>query len=337
MKLDVEAVAKQLNNETLAAFQGKKILITGGGGYIASRIVNLLQDIDCSVIRLARPDAFLSPANGRLKIQDIVGDVRQIAVWEQALRDIDIVFHLAAQTSAYEANREPVDDLQSNVMPMLHMLETCLRKGWHKIILFSSTVTIAGIPVFLPVSEAHPENPVTIYDLHKQMAENYLKYYIKQDAIRGAVLRLANVYGPGPKSSRSDRGILNQMIRKALAGEPLTVYGVGAQLRDYVYVDDVALAFLDAAGKIESVNGRHFVIGSGQGYTIAQAMSLVSERVALKTGIAVPVLHVDSPSSLLPIESRNFVADTGQFNGATGWKAHYSLADGIDRTVEAYL
>lgn len=325
------------NNEVLNSFRDKHILITGGGGYLASYIVRLLKDVDCFVVRLGRPGALFSPVAGRAKVHNIVGDVRDTAIWEEALLNIDVVFHLAAQTSAYEANRNPVDDLQSNVMPMLYMLETCLKKGWGKIIIFSSTVTIAGIPVFLPVNENHPENPVTIYDLHKQMAENYLKYYIKQDAVKGAVLRLANVYGPGPKSSRSDRGILNQMIRKALAGEPLTVYGTGDQIRDYVYVEDVSLAFLKAASNIESVNGRHFVIGSGQGYTIAQAMSLVSERVALKTGIAVPLVHVDPPSSLLPIEYRNFVADTGQFSGATGWMAHYMLAEGIDLTMERYL
>lgn len=321
----------------MEAFQDKNILITGGGGYLATRMVKLLQDIDCSIVRLDQPGASLSAVAGRVKIHDLVGDVRQMEVWEEALSNIDIVFHLAAQTSAYEANKNPVADLQINVMPMLYMLETCLRKCWQKIILFSSTVTIAGIPITLPVNETHAENPITIYDLHKKMAENYLQYYIKQNVVKGAILRLSNVYGPGPKSSQSDRGILNQMIRKALAGESLTVYGTGDQLRDYVYIDDVAFAFLKAVNTIETVNGRYFVIGSGQGYTIAQAMSLVSERVALKTGKAVPLSHVDPPPSLLAIEYRNFIADTGQFRAATGWKAHYNLADGIDRTVERYL
>jgi UDP-glucose 4-epimerase len=325
------------NNEVLSCFRDKHILITGGGGYLASCIVGLLQDVDCFVVRLDRPGTLFSPVTGRAKVQNIVGDVREMSTWEKALLNVDIVFHLAAQTSAYEANKNPVVDQQINVMPMLYMLETCLKKGWQKVILFSSTVTICGLPVFQPVNENHPDNPITIYDLHKQMAENYLKYYIKHDAVKGAVLRLANVYGPGPKSSRSDRGILNQMIRKALAGEPLTVYGTGDQLRDYVYVEDVALAFLKAASNIESVNGRHFVIGSGQGYAIAQAVSLVSERVALKTGIAVPLIHVDPPSTLLPIEYRNFVADTGQFSEASGWHAKYKLADGIDFTLKEYL
>jgi UDP-glucose 4-epimerase len=326
-----------LKNEVLNSFHNKHILITGGGGYLASCIVKLLQDVDCFIVRLDRPGALFSPVVGMAEVHNIVGDVRDTSVWEEALLNIDVVFHLAAQTSAYDANTNPVEDLRINVNPMLYMLETCRRQGWKKNIIFSSTVTIAGLPVFLPVNENHPEDPMTIYDLHKQMAENYLKYYIKQNVVKGAILRLANVYGPGPKSSRSDRGILNQMIRKALAGEPLTVYGTGDQIRDYVYVEDVSIAFLKAAGHIESVNGRHFVIGSGQGYTIAQAMSLVSERVALITGKAVPLEHVAPPSSLLPIESRNFVADTRKFNEATGWEAYYMLAEGIDLTMKRYL
>lgn len=325
------------NNEVVNSFHDKHILITGGGGYLASCIVKLLQDVDCFIVRLDQPGALFSPVAGRAKDRNIVGDVRDTAIWEEALLNIDVVFHLAAQTSAFDANKNPVDDLSINVNPMIYMLETCRRHGWEKNIIFSSTVTIAGMPIFLPVNENHPENPMTIYDLHKQMAENYLKYYIKQNIVKGAILRLANVYGPGPKSSRSDRGILNQMIRKALARKPLTVYGTGDQIRDYVYVEDVSIAFLKAASNIKSVNGRHFVIGSGQGYTIAQAMSLVSERVALITGIAVPLEHVAPPSSLLPIESRNFVADTKQFNEATGWAAHYMLADGIDLTVKGYI
>lgn len=304
---------------------------------MASSIVRLLQDVDCFIVRLDRPGASFSAVAGRAKMHDFIGDVRDTAVWEEALLNIDIVFHLAAQTSAYEANKTPVDDLKSNVMPMLYMLETCFRKNWQKTILFSSTVTITGLPISLPVDETHQDNPITIYDLHKLMAENYLKYYIKQGAVNGAILRLANVYGPGPKSSRSDRGILNQMIRKALAGEPLTVYGTGDQLRDYVYVEDVALAFLKAAYSIESVNGRHFVIGSGKGYTVGQAMALISERVGLKTGRNVPLEHVVPPSPLLPIESRNFVADTRQFCEATGWQAQYKLPEGIDLTMEGYL
>jgi UDP-glucose 4-epimerase len=321
-----------------AEYTGKRILVTGGAGYLATSLAGLLKDVDCRIIRLDRSAAVFMPIQGNASFEDISGDVRQRSIWDEVLGNVDVIFHFAAQTSAYAANENPAADMEINVLPMVQMLESCRLKGIGQIILFSSTVTIAGIPDYLPVNEAHPENPLTIYDLHKLTSENYLKYYTRLGYVRGSVLRLSNVYGPGPRSSRSDRGILNQMTQRAMAGEPLTVYGEGEQMRDYVYVEDVARAFLSAAANIDKLNGRHFIIGSGQGYTIAQAMRLVAERVARKTGKEpVPVIHIDPTSPQSPIEARNFVADSSQFMRLTGWKAEYSLTEGIDHTIEGLL
>jgi nucleoside-diphosphate-sugar epimerase len=250
---------------------------------------------------------------------------------------LDVVFHLAAQTSTYEANRDPRSDLENNVLPMLLMLQTFHERKLFPAIVCASTVTICGLPERLPVNEDHPDAPVTVYDLHKQMAENYLKYHVRARTARGAVLRLANVYGPGPRASRADRGILNQMVGRALRGEALTVYGRGEQIRDYVHVDDVASAFLEASARLDTLRGVHFIIGSGEGYSIAQALQLVAERVAVRTGKIVPVINVDPPAGLSPIEARNFVADSRRFKEITGWRAHYALADGIDTVVESLV
>ncbi|MCK4783646.1 MAG: hypothetical protein KAV87_07850, partial [Desulfobacteraceae bacterium] len=106
-------------------------------------------------------------------------------------------------------------------------------------------------------------------------------------------------------------------------------------IRDYVYVEDVISAFLRAAIHIKQLNGKHFVLGSGQGYTIAQAINLIADLVALKTGHRVTVKHTKPPSpQSLPIEGRNFIADTRQFALAAGWQARYSLTDGIRQTLE---
>jgi UDP-glucose 4-epimerase len=195
---------------------------------------------------------------------------------------------------------------------------------------------VAGIPSRLPVGENHLDHPVTVYDLHKQMAEQYLCWYAEQGLVRGVTLRLANVYGPGPRSSRIDRGILNQMILKALAGETLTVYGAGDQVRDYLYVEDAARAFLSAALHSEALNGKYFVIGSGRGHTIAEAVNLVADLAKAKTGRPVTVDHIPPPKNILPIEQRNFVADSGQFSQATGWQAGIPFARGIELTMEAF-
>jgi UDP-glucose 4-epimerase len=319
------------------SYSGKRILITGGAGYLAASLVAQLQDIDCRLIRLDRPGSKFTPTSGKAQVLDIEGDIRDRAVWESLLPNVNIVFHFAAQTSVYVAAQNPHADLNVNVLPMLHLLETCRGKDLYLDVLFSGTVTEVGLPSQLPVDESHADHPITIYDLHKWMAENYLKHYARECVVRDAVLRLANVYGPGPRSSSADRGVLNKMIQKALNGETLTIYGQGQYVRDYVFVDDVARAFLRAETEIEQVKGQHFVIGSGQGHTIAQAINLVAERVEIMTGQRAPVIYVDPPESLSPIEARNFVADSSKFVRLTGWHANYSLSEGIDRTIKFYL
>jgi nucleoside-diphosphate-sugar epimerase len=188
----------------------------------------------------------------------------------------------------------------------------------------------------LPVSEALPDRPVSTYDLHKLTAETYLKLYARSGTVRGACLRLPNLYGPGPRSSSRDRGILNLMIRRALGGEPLTVYGRGEFIRDYLFVEDAVAAFVEAARRPSAINGEHFVLGSGAGSTIAEALGLVAEVVARRTGRRVRVEHVPPPADLAPIEQRNFVADVRKIYAATGWRPVRSLPEGIERTAEAF-
>ena len=325
-----------MTNQILPHYTGKRILVTGASGYLATNLIHSLKNIDCTIVSLSR-DSKLLPVNEIAKFVDITGDICRREVWRQALENVDIVYHFAAQTSVYVADETPLADLEINVVPMLNLLETCRTIKVQPIIIFSGTVTEAGIPKSMPVNETHEDCPITIYDLHKLMAENYLKYYSQQGIVKGTILRLPNVYGPGPKSSSLDRGVINIMIRKALAGESLTVYGRGDCLRDYVYVEDVISAFLRVAIHIEQLNGKHFVIGSGEGHTIAQVINLVADRAALKTGNRVPVTHIDPPTPLHPIEFRSFIADSKLFADSTGWKPEYSLVEGIDHTIHTLL
>lgn len=320
-----------------AWYDGKTVFITGGAGYLATNLIRALLGIRCRINRLDRAGAVFEPFCGEAQVRDLVGDVRDPSTWKRELAEADIIFHFAAQTSTYVANADPPADLDSNVIPLLRLLEACRAESWRKTILFSSTATICGLPEHLPVSEDFPDRPVTVYDLHKMMAEQYLKYYAREGIVGGAALRLANVYGPGPSSSRTDRGILNQMIRRALSGEALTVYGSGEQLRDYIHVEDVVMAFLRGAMQIPLLTGGHFVIGSGRGHSLTEAMRLIADRVVLQTGKKVSVKHIDPPSPQSPIEYRNFVADSRRFTELTGWKAHYTLAEGIDQTIGRFL
>jgi len=255
--------------------------------------------------------------------------------WQNSLEEIDVVFHLAAQTSVATAAKNPPADFESNVRPLLQLAEVASENHWCPAVIFAGTVTEIGIPRRLPVNESYPDHPITIYDIHKWMAEQYLKYYARQRILRGATLRLANVYGPGPASQSQDRGVLNQMIRRALKGEILTLYGPGEQLRDFLYVEDASLAFLAAGTSIERINGRHFVIGTGKGHTLAEAFHLVADQVAQVTGRRVEVQKIQPSAPLLPIEERNFTADSRSFSEITGWSPRTSLSEGIAKTIQA--
>lgn len=313
-----------------------RFLITGGAGYLGSSLTRQIAARGDRVRRLFRGDKHPEPIAGGL-IEDFHGDITSRADLERALADVDVVLHLAAQTSIYVADADPLADLEANVRPMLALLEACRARGGCPTVILASTATLAGIAPKLPVSEDARDDPATTYELHKQIAENYLKHYVKQGVVRGCALRLANVFGPGPKSSRPDRGILNGMVRRALAGETLKVFGTGEFLRDYIYVDEAARAFLCAADRPDAVNGRHFFLATGVGHTLAEAIGLVARLVSERTGKVVGVEHVPPPPTLAPIENRSFVADVEPLWQAAAFRAEVSLEQGLQRTIEYFI
>lgn len=316
----------------------KRVLITGGAGYLAYSLLNLLKDRAASIVRLDRPGAVFFPVHGSACVTDAQLDVRDEGVWENRVEHADVVFHLAAQTSAAKADADPEADWAINVAPVSALIESCRRVRAIPTVLFAGTATECGLTDRLPADETVPDRPVTTYDRHKLMAERELEQADRAGIIRAATLRLCNLYGPGPRSSNADRGILNRMIRRALSGEPLTIYGTGQYMRDYLFVEDAARAFLAAAENVEKVRGAHFVIGSGTGHTIQQALELIAGQVAARCATPpVPVVHVDPPVPLAPIEKRNFVAAPALFRRRTGWCVQTDFAAGIRRTTDFFV
>jgi UDP-glucose 4-epimerase len=313
----------------------KHFLITGGAGYLGSSLVRAIVARGDRVRRLFRGDKTPEPLASN-RIEDFRGDITSRADLERALADIDVVVHLAAQTSIYVADADPLADLEANIRPMLSLLEACRARGGCPTLVLASTATLAGIAPPLPVGANTPDQTATIYELHKQSAERYLRHYCEKADVRGCSLRLANVFGPGPKSSRPDRGILNGMVRRALAGETLKIYGTGQFLRDYIYVDEAARAFLCAADHDAALDGRHFYLASGTGHTLAEAVKMVARLVGERTGSTVPVEHVPAPPTLAPIETRNFVADTEPLWQAAGFRSTVSLEQGLRQTIDYF-
>jgi nucleoside-diphosphate-sugar epimerase len=309
----------------------QRILVTGGSGFIGSHLCEYLVRAGCEVRRLTRHPAQSQTDN----VTDIVGDIRDVDIWDEQVREVDVVVHLAAQTSTYVANDDPLGDRAINVEPFLRLLETCRRSSRKPFIVLASTVTVVGVTDRTPVDEQSTCAPVTVYDAHKLMVEQYLETYCRLGYARGTTLRLANVYGPGRSGNTQDRGILNSMVRRAMAGLPLTVYGTGEFLRDYIYIDDVGRAFAAAIDCPSETNGKHWIIASGQSHTIKEAFQMISEEAASRTGIRVDVESVAPSYELSPIEARNFVANIAAFSSVTGWRPSVTLAEGIDLTLGA--
>ena len=321
----------------ISYYKDKVILITGGAGYLGSSIINALSFTKCRIIALDIKGSVLNTMHGKAANVSLeYVDIRNKDTWLKFLKGAHVVFHLAAQTSSRIANENPVKDMEVNLLPIAAMIEVCYKNKLRPDIIFAGTVTQVGLTDKCPVDEKFKDNPVTIYDINKLAAEKYLQYYSNQMGRMAATLRLANVYGPGTTSSNADRNILNAMVKKALKGEVLTIYGEGAFIRDYVYIDDVVRAFLIAGAKMDKLAGNYYVIGTGIGYSIKDMVNTVKSEAGRRTDKEVQVNHVPSPEGLSPVEFRNFIANANAFKHATGWMAEVSLQEGIKRTIDFF-
>ncbi|MBL4711235.1 MAG: NAD-dependent epimerase/dehydratase family protein [Gammaproteobacteria bacterium] len=319
-----------------SSLKKKKIAIVGASGYIGSKLVLKLSEFDCSILRISRNKDKLKPLASTLaNIMDFEVKYDDIK-WEDILDNVDLVYYLSSQTSTYIAEKNIIEDYNSSVKPIVELLKYCEKINNNLTIIFSSAVTICGLTESLPVDETFKDNPVTIYDVHKLLIENYIKFYCSKSFIKGTSLRLANVYGPGTESSSSDRGILNKMISRAMEGHDLSVYGKGNYLRDYIYLDDVVDALLKAYEYIDKTNGNHYIISSGEGNTIKEAFELITKKVSEILEIHTKVNQASIPDSLALIEYRNFIGNSDSFMAHTKWKPTVNLNEGIKSTIKEF-
>jgi UDP-glucose 4-epimerase len=314
-------------------YKSKSVLITGASGYIGTHITNKLLCTGCNIKCFTRNEV----DNKKDNIQYIFGDYNDKSIWSEHLNDIDIIFHLAAQTSLYTAEKNQKEDYMSNVYPLKVILDELQHSNNKPFIVFAGTATQCGLTNSLPVDEKFEDNPSTVYDFHKLLAENYLKFHINRNNVNGISLRLCNVYGPGPRSSSHDRGIMNIMIKKALENEDLTIFGSGEYLRDYIYINDAVNAFLLSPINSANVNGLHMLLGSSEGLTLKDAISLVSKNINYKYNKTSTVKNINPPESMLETEFRNFVSDNTLIRESLGWYPQIKFEEGIILTAESFL
>jgi len=326
-----------ISSTILDAYHGRTILITGGRGYIGSALSQFLSNVNCKLILLDQlPGDAWRPNGQEAEVLLLKSDVSERRTWETALPGVDYVFHLAAREYFYRSDYEPELDYKSNSLPILHLLEVCRTQNYQPKIVFASSANLFGIVDTLPVNEDNRDNPLTVWAVHKLAVEGYFRIYAQQFGIKSITLRLTNVYGPTARCSVMTRVVVNKVIAQALDGGELITYTNQDYVRDYVFLEDIVQAFLLAGAYCGSTKSLMFIIGSGEGKTIADTWHLIADNVRSHVCKNVPI-RFDESVEIEPIELRNFVADTARFQEATGWKPNTNLTQGIYITVRKFL
>lgn len=322
-----------MKNEPL---KRKKILVTGGFGFIGSNLcLKLLeQGADVTVFnRRITADPFTRVCLKGIidKVRIVYGDITEFSNISQAVKNMDYIFALAGQVSPVIAFDDPFYDLDVNVKGSLNLLESCRRFNDKAKIIFSATRGQFGKPIYLPVNEKHPDNPIDVQGIHKLAAEKYFKLYHDAYNMKTCSLRLCNIYGPRQNFHSAALGAIAVLIWRTLKGEPITIYGNGSSTRDYVYIGDVCDAFVLTAQSKEA-DGESFLISSGEELSLNELV----KRVFNISGKETEVKYVDPPINRLKTDIQRFVGSYKKINKAVGWFPKTSLQEGIAKTLEFF-
>lgn len=316
-------------------YRGRRVLITGGLGFIGSNLAHHLVRLGADVLLV---DSLIDDYGGNLfNIRGIeshvrvnVADIRQSSTMRYLVRGQDVIFNLAGQVSHIDSMRDPGTDLDINCRSQLTLLEACRANNPNVKVVYASTRQIYGRPERLPVDETHLVRPTDINGINKAAGEQYHLVYNNVFGIRACSLRLTNVYGPRQLIRHNRQGFIGWFVRLALDHQEIQIFGDGSQLRDFVHVDDVADAFL-RAGATDAINGEALNIG---GDTPVAHKDLVDLLLAASGGGTVRL--IPWPEEKKKIDIGSFYSDSSRFRKATGWHPQVPLADGLAATLAFY-
>jgi UDP-glucose 4-epimerase len=316
-------------------FRSKKVLITGGCGFIGS---NLAMRLVNEGAKITLVDSLLPQYGGTLhniasirsRIHLNISDVRDENSLKFLVKNQDYLFNLAGQNSHLDSMRDPHTDLDINARAQLSILESCRLYNPEVKIVFSSTRQVYGRPHHLPVDEDHPTSPVDVNGIHKVAGESYHTLYNSVYGVRVVVLRLTNTYGPRMRVKDARQTFLGIWIQSVLNGEPIRVFGDGSQLRDFNYVDDVVDALILSAID-DRANGEVFNLGSDTPTSLGRVAELLVS-IAHQGSIE----HVEFPRDRKVIDIGDYYSDFSKIRSALGWRPRVSLEEGIRRTLDFY-
>jgi UDP-glucose 4-epimerase len=306
---------------TARPLAGASCLVLGGGGFIGVNLSRALVDAGARVEAFGRHLPFPEALQGVTWTGGSFADREALA---RAVDGNEYVFHLIGGGTPESSNKDPAADLLSSVLNTIPLLDLCLSSHVKKIVFASSGGTVYGTPACTPIPESAPTDPVSAYGISKLAVEKYLGLYRHLHALDSVSLRVSNAYGPFQTADRK-QGVIAAMVRRALAGDPVEIWGSGDVVRDFIHVDDVVAAMLASA----TYQGAHrvFNVGSGEGRSVNQILSDVEAVVGrgLLNRIYRPGRPADVPVNVL---------DAGLIGREMGWRPRVDWLSGLRGTVD---
>ena len=318
----------------LTDFTNKKVLITGGLGFVGSNLAIRLAELGAEITLV---DSLIPEYGGNLfnidpvkeKLIVNVSDVRDPFSISYLVRDKDFLFNLAGQTSHLDSMHYPDLDLQINASAQLSILEACRQFNRNISIVFASTRQVYGSPEYLPVDEKHPVSPVDVNGINKLAGEQYHLLYGKIYGLQVSVLRLTNTIGPRMRIKDARQTFVGIWIRKVLDSYPFEVWG-GTQLRDFTYVSDCVDALLCCALSSKA-NGRIYNLG---GTSVVSLLDLANVIVTFNPESQYIVKEF--PDERKRIDIGDYYSSYKLIQDELGWKPKIDLETGMQKTFDFF-
>jgi UDP-glucose 4-epimerase len=318
-----------------AFYSNRRVMITGGLGFIGSNLARQLVALGADVLIV---DSLIPDYGGNLfnidgitdRVRVNIADVRQRSTMNYLVQDREVIFNLAGQVSHIDSMRDPDSDLEINCRAQLNLLEACRYNNPNAKVVFAGTRQVYGRPDSLPVNENHLVRPTDVNGINKVAGEYYHLVYNNVFKVRACSLRLTNVYGPRQLIRHNRQGFIGWFIRLVIEDGLIQIYGDGSQLRDFVFVDDAADAFL-RAGASDACNGEVFNVGGDGAISHRDLTALLIELAGNGR-----VEYVAWPPEKKSIDIGDFYADSTKIHRATGWTPTVGLREGMTRTIAFY-